>query len=66
MGCIPIEKRNLNNRFYADLPICFVNDWEEVTEEFLVRELIRIRSTEWNMEKLTFTYWKNLIEGVLL
>jgi hypothetical protein len=65
MGCIPIEKRNLNNRFYADLPICFVNDWEEITEEFLVRELIRIKTADWNMEKLTFTYWKNLIEGAI-
>jgi len=63
MGCIPIEKRNLNNRFYTDLPICFVNDWEEITEEFLVRELIRIRTTEWNMNKLTFSYWKQIIEG---
>ena len=63
MGCIPIEKRNLNNRFYEDLPICFVNDWEEITEEFLVRELIRIRTTDWNMEKLTFAYWANKIQN---
>lgn len=65
MGCVPIEKINLNNRFYTDLPICFVSDWEDITEEFLIRELIRIRSTIWNMEKLTFTYWKNLIERSL-
>ena len=61
MGCIPIEKANLNNRFYTDLPICFVTDWEEITEEYLIRELIRIRATRWDMSKLTFTYWKNKI-----
>jgi len=58
MGTIPIEKRNINNQFYTDLPICFVNDWEEVTLDFLEREYFRIKSTEWNMNKLTFDYWK--------
>jgi hypothetical protein len=58
---IPIEKRNINNQFYTDLPICFVDDWEEVTEGFLQKELIRIKNTKWNMQKLTFEYWKNKI-----
>ena len=39
MGSIPIELRNLNNRFYIDLPICFVDDWKEVTESFLKKNL---------------------------
>lgn len=66
MGCIPVEKRNLNNRFYTDLPICFVDDWEEITQEFLVQEYIRIKTTPWNMKKLTFTYWEDLIEGAIV
>jgi len=61
MGTIPIEKRNLNNRFYADLPICFVDDWEQVTEDFLNKEYDRIKSMKWNMKKLRFEYWKNKI-----
>lgn len=63
MGVIPVEKRNLNNRFYTDLPICFVNNWEEITEDFLNAEYERIKSTEWNMEKLKFSYWKDKILG---
>lgn len=58
MGSIPIEKRNLNNRYYADLPICFVNSWCEITEDFLHREYKRILSTSWNLDKLKFEYWK--------
>jgi len=58
---IPIEKRNINNQYYTDLPICFVDDWEEVTEEFLESELTRITNEVWNMKKLTFEYWKTII-----
>jgi hypothetical protein len=61
MGSIPIEKRNLNNRFYEDLPICFVDDWKEVTPDFLHKEFARIKSATWNMEKLNFSYWKDRI-----
>lgn len=61
MGTIPIEKRNLNNKFYNDLPICFVDDWEEVTRPFLESEHERIKSLVWNKSKLTFEYWKNRI-----
>jgi hypothetical protein len=61
MGSIPIEKRNINNQFYTDLPICFVNDWEDITLDFLEKEYVQIKGQEWNMEKLTFTYWQNKI-----
>ena len=61
MGTIPIEKRNINNQFYKDLPICFVNDWDEITEEFLMSEYIRIKTSNWNIDKLNFEYWKNKI-----
>ena len=60
-GTIPIEKRNLNNRFYDDLPICFVDNWEDLTPEFLESEFIRIKHGTWNMKKLTFEYWENRI-----
>jgi hypothetical protein len=61
MGSIPIEKRNLNNRFYTDLPICFVDDWGQLTKNFLDSEFDRITSREWNLKMLTFEYWKNKI-----
>jgi len=63
MGTIPIEKRNINNQFYTDLPICFVDDWEEITEEYLERWLAGSSWQTWNMEKLTFEYWKNKIKN---
>jgi hypothetical protein len=65
MGSIPIQKRDLNNRFFSGLPICFVDDWAEITEPFLNSEYERIRKMEWNKEILTFEYWKNKIQNTL-
>jgi len=65
VGSIPIEKRNLNNKFYTDLPICFVDRWSDITEEFLNKEYERIINTKWNLEKLNFDYWKNKIKNEL-
>jgi hypothetical protein len=61
VGSIPIEKRNINTRFYTDLPICFVDNWEDLTPEFLEIEYLRIKSGVWNLEKHNFEYWKNKI-----
>ena len=61
MNTIPIEKRNINNQFYTDLPILFVDDWEEITERFLHDSFMRMTSMEWNLKKLTFEYWQNEI-----
>jgi hypothetical protein len=61
LGIIPIEKRNINNSFYEDLPICFVDKWEEINEDFLNKEYERINSNNFNTEKLNFLYWSEKI-----
>ena len=63
MGTIPIDKRNIDNQFYTDLPICFVDNWEDITEGFLLDEYERIKSGTWNMDKLNFSYWKDKIQN---
>lgn len=63
VNTIPIEKKNLNNRFYNDLPICFVNNWSDINEDFLNDEYIRINNLKWNLEKLNFNYWENKIKN---
>jgi len=62
MGSIPIVKRDIAHAGWTDLPILFVDDWSEVTEERLLAEQNRIESTTWNMEKLRVGYWVNLIK----
>lgn len=62
---IPILKKNINNQFYTDLPICFVNDWEDITEDFLNKEYDKIINTKWNLDKLKMKYWNDKIKNCL-
>jgi len=66
MGSIPIVKRDIAHAGWMDLPILFVDDWNEVTEEFLLAEQKRIESSTWNMEKLRVGYWINLIKKAMM
>lgn len=63
MGGIPIVKRNFALLEFEDLPICWINTWDDVTPEFLDKEKKRIESSTWNLEKLKISYWKNKITG---
>jgi len=58
---IPIVKMEIGYQDFTDLPILFVNDWSEVTLDYLIQQYDIIHSKEWNMEKLTMTWWKNEI-----
>jgi hypothetical protein len=50
-------------KLFEDLPVVFVDDWTQVSEEFLNKELEKIQRTSYNYDKLKFSYWKNLIEN---
>lgn len=57
MGSIPIVKRDPVHAAWQDLPILFVDSWDEVTLERLTLEAARIEGSTWNMEKLKVGYW---------
>jgi hypothetical protein len=61
LDCIPIVKKAKWNKQFRDFPICFVDDWEQVTERFLNDEYKRIKSINFDKNKLNFEYWKNKI-----
>jgi hypothetical protein len=61
VGCIPIVKSSLLNELYEDLPILVVNDWNEITEEFLERKYTEITAKTYDMSKLSLEYWTNVI-----
>ena len=62
MGSIPIVERSIVHSGWQDLPILFVDSWDEITEERLLQEKIRIESSTWNMDKLRISYWINQIK----
>jgi hypothetical protein len=59
---IPVCIRNINNQFYTDLPILFIDDWEELTEMFLFESFKAMVKKTWNLDKLKFKYWADAIK----
>lgn len=57
MGSIPIVQRDIAHRGWEDLPIAWIDSWNEVTEEWMDSQLERIRTGTWAMEKLKASYW---------
>jgi len=60
-GSIPIVIYENNYRLLVDLPILFINNWDEVTKELLEKTLVEFKTKTWNMDKLNLSYWVNLI-----
>lgn len=57
MGSIPIVREDITHRDWTDLPILFVKDWAEVTEEFLQKVRVDFANRQWNWNKLKASYW---------
>ena len=62
MGSIPIVKYENAHELFTDLPILFINDWNEINENFLNEKYIEINNKKWNLEKLKISYWTNFIK----
>lgn len=61
MGSVPIVKRDINNWYYNALPILYVNDWSDITEELLHDMWGLYDGGDYNKKILEFSYWKNKI-----
>jgi hypothetical protein len=62
LGRIPITTRNANTKFYERLPVLFIDDWTEITEE-LLRSKIEFFSdmSNFDFDLLKMSYWKKQI-----
>lgn len=64
VNTIPIEKKNINNSNWRELPVCWVDDWEQLLDEnFLISEYNRISEIKFDLSKLDFNFWKNKIQN---
>jgi hypothetical protein len=57
LGCIPVVKTSTLDELYDELPVVIVEDWNEVTEEFLNQKYEEFQKKEWNFHKLSIDYW---------
>ena len=63
MGSIPILKRHVAYDDFSDFPICFVDNWDDVTETFLRDQLPIIKNVKFDTRKLTVKYWIDKIKN---
>lgn len=61
VNSIPVVKTSVLDVLLQDLPVLIVKDWSDITEPFLQRKYRLIKNKTCNLEKLSFSYWKNLI-----
>jgi hypothetical protein len=61
MGSIPIVIYSDVHKNLLDLPILFIKEWSEITEELLDKTLSEFDTRLWNMRKLDIEYWIKLI-----
>lgn len=62
VNTIPLQKKNINNKNWRELPICWLDDWSQLEDEsFLLNEYDRITNTKFDKSKLYFDYWRNKI-----
>jgi hypothetical protein len=54
---VPITRYEDGHRNFTDLPILFVSDWSEVTEEFLHRKYAEFHEKIWDYSKLRASWW---------
>ncbi len=64
MGSIPVVLSSTLDPLFDDLPVLIVNDWQEVTEEFLEATYEQMTTKTYNMQKLFGDYWLRQIGHV--
>jgi hypothetical protein len=65
LGRYPIMRREWSlERLYCDLPVLFVDEWSDVTEDLLIRVCDEFAAISWNLDKLKFSWWRGYVEGL--
>lgn len=61
LGTIPVVKTSSLDALYEGLPVLIIQDWEEVTEEFLEEKYREMSQRSFSLEKLEMDYWTRQI-----
>lgn len=66
MNCYPVVMSTTLNPLYENLPVVIVQNWSEVTEEFLQKKMEEFQSRTWSKEKLYADYWFQKVKEIQL
>lgn len=61
LGSIPIIERYRTHDICEDLPVLFVDRWEDLNEHYLNKKYDEIINKEYNLQKLKMSYWEDFI-----
>ena len=59
---IPIVQESVEMDHFRDLPILFTRDYTELTEQYLEQQYQKMLDTDYDVEKLYLSYWRNQIK----
>jgi len=63
LGVIPIVKENKAMSFFKDLPILFVDNYDNITPEFLEKNYEeKFKNKNFDLKKLNISFWDNEIK----
>ena len=62
-GAIPITINHITYGYLEDLPVIFVDNFENLSKQFLEESIQNLSKNEYNFEKLYMDYWIKEIRG---
>jgi hypothetical protein len=62
LGVIPVVKKSTLDPLYEGLPVLIVDDWCDLTEDFLEQKYIEMMSRSYRTEKLYIHYWLDILK----
>lgn len=65
LGVIPIIEKSVPMSFFNELPILFISNYEEITEEYLNLVYEKFSNSKFNLEKLSTEYYKQSINNLI-
>jgi hypothetical protein len=63
MGSFPVTKHSPLDKLYEQFPIVIVDDWAQVTEEFLNKKYEELKKFVYDRKKLYAPYWLDQIKA---
>jgi hypothetical protein len=64
VGSIPVMRRTSLDGIFNDLPAIFVDDYTEITEDFLHKKYEELKDQKYNYDKLYMKYWVDKISKI--
>lgn len=63
LGCIPIVKKHPAMEQFRDLPFVLVENWDDISPQWLDKKYKEFMTTSFNIKKLHLSFWANQFNG---